>query len=250
MQVAGRLKKRFDFGFLLYEPPHVSGEALVVLLVTTLLHLLYLLVLQRGYRAGDLSVVYPLARGTGPALSMLGAILLLDERPPLTALIGAALVISGVVLLTWRTDTDRSRTSTAAVGYGILCGMVIAAYTICDKFAVSNLKVPPPLIPVCFNLGIAAMLSPYAWRNRPKVRTEWKNHKREIVAIAVLYPAAYLMVLMAMVFTPVSYVAPAREIGILFGAVLGTRLLGEERSLRRLLAAGIMVAGLIVLALA
>ena len=81
------------------------------------------------------------------------------------------------------------------------------------------------------------------------VRAEWQAHRREALVVAVLSPLAYILVLTALVFTPVSYVAPAREIGILIGVIFGARLLAEGHARRRLLAAGAMVLGIVALAL-
>jgi len=83
---------------------------------------------------------------------------------------------------------------------------------------------------------------------KEEIGPTWRRAKREIVAVAVLCPLSYILVLTAMVFTPVSYVAPAREISILFAALMGTQLLAEEDAARRLAAAAAMVAGIICLA--
>ena len=103
---------------------------------------------------------------------------------------------------------------------------------------VSNLDVAPLLLPFLFNFGITLLLGPHALRNIERTKSEWRNHRRSIVAIAAMYPLAYILVLTAMVFTPLSYVAPAREISILFGALAGSRFLGEVYTVRRMVAAG------------
>lgn len=218
--------------------------------LSSVLHLLYFLVLQEGYQVGDLSLVYPLARGTGPTLATAGAILLLGERPSALTLSGTALVVAGVILLTW--SGCRSETAARprkAIVFGFLCGLLIASFTVCDKYVVDQLGMSPLLLTMLFTLGVSVMLTPHAFRRWPEVRRDWTDRRREIFGVALLYPGAYLMVLLAMQFTPLSYVAPAREISILFGATMGTRLLGEGNSLRRILAACAMVAGLFVLML-
>jgi drug/metabolite transporter (DMT)-like permease len=91
------------------------------------LHSLYFTALQRGYAEGDLSVVYPLARGTGPALSVLAAVLVLGERPGALALVGAALVVGAVWSLAFAGHRAPSRT---ALGFALLTGATIAAYTL------------------------------------------------------------------------------------------------------------------------
>jgi uncharacterized membrane protein len=93
------------------------------------------------------------------------------------------------------------------------------------------------------------LLTPVAMTRRKEASALWRAHKPEVLGVAVLSPLSYILVLMALVFTPVSYVAPAREISILIGAVMGARLLSEENSTRRLVAAGAMVIGIVALAL-
>src|SRR5205085_7932072 len=81
------------------EPPHLGSVQLTFIVGSALLHLAYFLLLGQGYRVGDLSLVYPLARGTGPLLSTAAAVLLLGERPSALALCGAALVGLGIIVL-------------------------------------------------------------------------------------------------------------------------------------------------------
>jgi drug/metabolite transporter (DMT)-like permease len=99
------------------------------------------------------------------------------------------------------------------------------------------------------NLGRAVVMTPVALRSPAELRATWRRARREIVGVAILCPLAYILVLTAMVFTPVSYVAPAREISILFGALIGVRLLDEGDALRRTLAAAAMAGGIVCLAL-
>ena len=104
------------------------------------LHTGYFLLLNQGYRVGDLSLVYPLARGTGPLLSTLAAILFLGERPSVIALVGAFLIIGGVMVLAGNLARLRQSGTRAAVGYALITGLFIAAYTLWDKQAVSRFR--------------------------------------------------------------------------------------------------------------
>jgi drug/metabolite transporter (DMT)-like permease len=133
--------------------------------------------------------------------------------------------------------------------YGILTGAFIAAYTLWDKQAVSVLLIPPLLQDWSANLVRAALLSPLAMRRREEVGAVWRAHKPEVIGVALLTPLAYILVLSALVFTPVSYVAPTREISILIGTAMGAHLLAEGDTPRRLFAAGAMVLGVVALAL-
>ena len=213
------------------------------------LHSAYFVLLNQGYRSGDLSLVYPLARGTGPLLACIMAIVFLGERPSLIALLGALLVVGGVVLLSGNPARLRERADQKAVRFALITGVFIAAYTLWDKQAVSAFGIAPLVLDWGANVGRAVLLAPLALKYSDETMIEWREHKDEAIIIAVLIPLAYMLVLTAMIFTPVSYVAPAREISILVGAVLGARLLGEGDARRRLAAAGAMVLGVIALAI-
>ena len=212
------------------------------------LHAAYFVLLNQGYRVGDLSLVYPLARGTGPLLSSIGAIWLLGERPSALALSGALLIIAGVVVLTSNPKSLRQSGVKTAVLYALVTGLFIAAYTLWDKLAVSRFAVPPLILDWGANLGRAIFLTPLSVRYPQETRVEWREHRYEAIGIAVLAPLSYILVLTAMQYTPVSYVAPAREISILIGTAMGTRLLAEGDGRRRLIAASTMVLGLVALA--
>ena len=217
---------------------------------TAVLHLLYFVVLQRGYRIGDLSLVYPLARGTGPTLSTILAVVILNERPSLPTIVGLVFVVAGVLLLTWRSGPRESDGRTrAAIKWGFLCGVCIASYSVWDKYAVSELNVPPVLLELFGNFGVCLLLTPHALSRRDDVRRVWRTHRKEVIGVAILAPLSYILVLTAMSFTPLSSVAPSREISILIGAILGARFLGEAHTRRRVIAAGAMVCGVVLLAL-
>jgi drug/metabolite transporter (DMT)-like permease len=212
------------------------------------LHTAYFVLLHQGYRAGDLSLVYPLARGTGPLLSTIAAIMFLGERPSPVAFMGVLLIVGGVSVLTGNLTRLRYGRNRAAVGYALITGLFIAAYTLWDKQAVSRLAIAPIVLDWGANVGRSLLLTPYALKYSDDAVNEWREHKFEAIAIAILIPLSYILVLTAMRFTPVSYVAPAREISILIGTVMGARLLAEADAPRRLGAAGAMVLGVVALA--
>ncbi len=250
------------FSTLLYAPlavaavviqkPDFTPLTLLFILGSAALHLVYFLVLQKGYQVGDLSLVYPLARGTGPMLSTVAAIIIFAERPSLLALAGAALVVVGVFLLA---GGQRLLTSNLglrgrkAVSFGLLTGTLIAGYTLWDKQAVSVLLVPPLLLDWASSLTRATLLAPTALRNWNVVKATWRDYRKETLIVALLNPLSYLLVLTALTFSPVSYIAPAREVSILIGVLLGARFLDEEEPLRRLGAAALIVLGVVALAL-
>lgn len=217
--------------------------------VNAALNVAYFIFLQRGYRAGDLSIVYPLARGTGPVLATLAAILIFGERPTALAIAGAMSIALGVVVLTGDPRKLRQRGVGTAVGYALLTGVTIAAYTLWDKRGVSGLLIPPIVYEWGSNIWRVLILAPFAIPRWAEIDAEWVANRTAALTVAILSPLAYMLVLTALAISPVSYVAPAREIGILFGVVLGARSLAEADPARRSLAAVLMVGGVIALAL-
>ncbi len=216
---------------------------------SAVLHTAYFVLLNEGYRAGELSLVYPLARGTGPLLSSVAAIIFLGERPSVAAIAGGLLIVGGSITLAVHPARLGQAGFRKAVTFALSTGTFIAGYTLWDKQAVSAFAVSPVLLDWGANTGRALLLTPFALRHWDKARIEWQLHRREAIGIALLVPLAYILVLTAMQFTPVSYVAPAREISILIGTVMGTQLLAEQDAGRRLVAACAMVLGLTALAI-
>lgn len=232
---------------LLYLQPALDIWALGFIFGSGLIHTAYFLSLQRGYGHGDLSLVYPLARGTGPLLAVLGAILAFGERPSLAALAGAALIIAGVLTLSGL--GHRRAQPGQAVFYGLLTGALIAGYTLWDKYTLSGLLVAPLVLDWGSNVTRTLLLTPYAWRRQAQVRQQWREHRGAVIGAGVLCPLSYILVLTALAFTPVSYVAPARELSIVFGVLLGAQLLAEQQFKRRLTAAMMIVLGVIALSI-
>ncbi len=215
---------------------------------TAVLHLLYSLSLQAGYRAADLSLVYPVARGSGPLLSFAGAVLLFGERPGPLALAGLLLIIAGIVLIA---DLHHSVRRSALPGlmWGALTGACIAAYTLNDGWAVKILGISPFVIDFAGNSFRVMVLSRQALSDRPELAREWRAYRRPVMTVAALGPLGYLLVLFAMRRAPISHVAPARELATLVGTWFGARLLGEQAAAQRLAGALCIVAGVVSLAL-
>ena len=209
------------------------------------------LCLQRGYRTGDFSLIYPLARGTGPLLSTLAAIVILHERPSVLAIAGGIVIIAAVFFLTGGTrllHQDRAHLRNA-IKYGLITGVLIASYTIWDRRGVHALAIPPVVYDGGTAFTVLVLVTPFAIPRWTEVTRHWREHQRYIFGMALLSPVAYVLVLTAMTFTPVSYVAPAREVSIVIGAFIGARYLKEADGRRRIGAALAMAAGVIALAL-
>lgn len=217
-------------------------------IVSGALQIVYLFLLQRGYRKGDVSVVYPLARGTGPLLAVVFAMILFAERPGPVALAGAALVIAGVVVTGLSPDRARAADNRAGVLYGLAIGVLIAIYTIWDGGAVTAGGMPPVGLywgSVVFQF---LLLAPLGLHSRRGLVATARRHWIAIVTFAVLSPLAYILVLIAFQLAPVSIVAPAREVSVVLVSLAGWLFFREPDPVRRLIGAGIVLAGIALLA--
>jgi drug/metabolite transporter (DMT)-like permease len=219
------------------------------LLATGLLHLLYTESLLRGYRAGDLTMVYPLARGTGPLLSFLGAVVLLHEHLSLLAATGAVLVSFGILLASGGFSAVRDSHNHAGIFWGVVTGCTIAGYTLVDGYSVKTLLLSPMLVEYAGNLFRLIVLSGGAYRRRSVLLPEYSKWWREASGIAVLTPIGYILVLFAMRLAPISHVAPVREMSMMIGMYFGARFLGEGHVVRRLIGSAFIAGGVAALAL-
>jgi drug/metabolite transporter (DMT)-like permease len=219
----------------------------LALSLTALLHVGYSLMLQAGYRASDLSLVYPLARGSAPLLSFFLAVTILHERVTWISVFGVFLIVIGIVLVSGMLN-EAHQAPRAGILFGIGTGMFTAAYTINDGWAVKILLISPFIVDYSGNLVRALVLSPSAWRDRVRVRREMAEFRRAVMVVSVLGPLGYILVLFAMRLAPISHVAPARELATLIGTYFGARLLKEKAAPTRLAGALAIVMGVVSLA--
>ena len=231
---------------LVHTPWHPGARSWLALVATALLHLAYSLALQAGYRAADLSLVYPIARGSGPLLSFAGAAWLLGERPGWIPVLGVLLVVGGIALVA---DLGRSRQHSPRAGilWGLLTGTCIASYTLNDGWAVKYLVISPILVDYSGNLFRAVVLAPRALTNRTQMRQEIREFGRAALVVGALGPLGYILVLWAMTIAPISHVAPTRELATLVGTYFGGRLLREPAGWNRVAGALSIVLGVICL---
>lgn len=220
--------------------------------VSGLIHSAYTVTLQRGYASGDISVVYPLARGTGPALSVALAVILFHEWPGPLGLIGAGVVILGVLIiaLSSRPGAGGRHHPLAGVVLGIATGLLIACYTLWDAHAVTGVGVYPITMMWLSSVTQTACLAPFAWRDRGRLATVFRRFRWEALVVSVLSPVAYILVLFALQRAPVSLVAPTREVSVVLVSISGSLLFGEPALARRVSGAVVVLAGVACLAVA
>lgn len=234
-----------------------------------ILHVLYFITLLRGYRKADLTVVYPLARGSGPLISSAVAILFLGEHLTLIGGVGVLAVVGGVFLIAGGPRLLRSlRQMTPdnalsggqevthhsgivrirkGIFYGLFTGLFIAAYTVLDGYTVKVLLLSPILVDYFGNFIRIGLLLPALLRDTAATRGSWKKEWKYAFIVGAISPISYVLVLYAMQNAPLSHVAPAREVSMLFAALIGGHLLDEGDRIQRLLGALCIAAGVIAL---
>lgn len=206
-----------------------------IVLASAIVHVSYFLTLLRGYRSADLTVVYPVARGSAPLLSAGVALLLFGEQLSGLGAGGVLMVVAGVFLIAGGPGLFRAANDGAArrrvwlgIGWGAATGVQIAGYTLIDGYAVKILLLSPILVDYFGNLLRVPILLPLVWRERATLPALWRTQWRAALLVATLGPIGYVLVLFAMQQAPVSLVAPAREVSMLFAALLGGTLLRER----------------------
>ena len=236
--------------------PHWNATEWAFVAVSGVLHVLYYVILLRGYRRADLTVVYPMARGSGPLLSSMVAIFLLGERITAFGLLGIAAVVAGVFLIAggparFRAAQDPAKKAMLrrGIAYGLLTGVFIASYTVVDGYAVKLLLMSPILLDYLSNFVRLGFLAPAVLRDRPAAADLWRRQWKYALVVAAISPIGYVLVLYAMQVAPLSHVAPAREVSMLFAALIGGRLLGEGDRALRIAGAACIAFGVMTLAL-
>jgi drug/metabolite transporter (DMT)-like permease len=219
---------------------------------TWCVHLIYFLALGRGYRDADLSLVYPFARGTGILLVPVAGVVLLGESVSLGAGLGIALVLAGVLRVGFAGQDGglASALRSRGLAYALLTGLAITAYSTIDARGVQYVN--PLLYMYLLTTSATIGLRPIIARDHPQeaFTNEWRINRWEIVIGGLLQFAAYALVLAALRLSPVSYVAPFREVALVAGVILGIVVLREPGARPRLLGAAIISAGAITIALA
>ena len=222
-----------------------------VLFLSGLIHLGYNLCLQKGYQKADLSVAYPVARGTGPLLSTMGAVLLLGETPTGHGVAGLALVVVGIGLIATQGDLSAFRRPRGLEGvpWGAATGGLIASYTVVDAYAVKALAIPPVVLEWLNDLFRVFALGPLAISNRRAVLDALRGHWRVAILVGLLSPLSYILVLAALSDgAPLSLVAPMREMSMMIGALMAMAILRERVGIFRIAGCGAVIAGVTLLA--
>ncbi len=209
---------------------------------------IYFILLTFTYRRGDLSLVYPVSRGSAPLFILAGGVLLLAEGVTAPGYVGIGLIVAGIAAVAW--PGRGARVTAAAVALSISTGAAIAAHHVCYKWALGFI---PPYAAIYMAWSIAAAtLGVYCLATRPFFAAARYLYGRILpaVAVGVIAIVGFLCALVALNMTFVSYVGAARNVGMIFSVIFGAQLLGEGARWRRLAGAGAITAGVVLIALA
>lgn len=216
--------------------------------VSAALHIVYSLTLQAGYDRAELGVVYPVARGTGPLLTILFAMLFMGERLTPVAMLGACLVVAGIFVVTGHPATH-GRAPFKGMLWGVATGAAIAGYTLWDGYSVTTLHLAPVSYYASTLLLQSLIMTPNALRRGHRIRAAIRVDAVPILVVAVFSPLAYVLVLTAMLSAPLALVAPLRESSIIIGSLLAYWLFREDHLARRIAGAVVVLAGIAAISL-
>lgn len=245
----------------LYDPDSLKNITPIGWLVIALsapIHVFYGQVLQIGYKKSDYSIVYPTARGTGPLITVLSAVLILGDWPSFWGWIGIILILGAIVLLAMPQKTDKNTQSLrirSGIFWGALTGCFIAGYSFCDAWAVQQTTGLTPMSFYFPSIAVRALVfAPFIimhanWKEESKEILTTPRLQKALAVVTVGSPLAYILVLYAMTMAPLAYVAPSREVGMMIGVVLGGLLLKEKLSTTRLMGVIGMTLGVILVGL-
>ncbi|MBT8367603.1 MAG: DMT family transporter [Deltaproteobacteria bacterium] len=232
----------------------VTAVGWICIIATGILHALYFWFMGGAYERGDLSLVYPLSRGSGPLLVPILAVIFLQEQISLTGAAGIVQVVLGIYIIHLKSFTVDSffeplRAIRGGASLWALCtGGTIAGYSLVDKVGVS-LVYPPAYIYLMFVISLL-LLSPYVLtRERAALKLEWQINRGPILIDGFLVLFTYMMILFAFRLSKVSYVVAAREVSIVFSALLGIFWLKEAHAPQKIAGSVLIALGVVFIGL-
>ena len=221
----------------------------LIIILSGAIHAVYYVILLKGYKVAPLSIVYPVARGTGPLISSFLALWIFDEKLTTYSFLGITLIIFGVISLSFAGQDYKNIDKSFSKGiiWGVFIGLSIATYTLVDAYGVKTLEINPLYFDYFTGLSRTIVLLPFVIFKIKDVKFTMKKDFKILAFVAFFSSFGYILVLTAMRLAPVSHIAPAREVSMLFGAFLGGKMLNEGHLKKRLIAASFIVAGVILL---
>jgi drug/metabolite transporter (DMT)-like permease len=218
--------------------------------VSVLIHLFYFAALIESYRAGDMSQVYPIARGSAPLMTAVATSALVGEQLGPFGWGGIALLAIGVLLISLRGGRDFARLDRRAVGFALFTAVTVCAYSVVDGLGARSAGNAVAYSVVLF-VGIGPVMAVYALARRgPALFGMMRAHWHTGLAGGALQFGSYGVAIWAMTLAPIAIVAALRETSVLFGAVIAVVVLKEPLRANRVIAAVLIVIGLVLMRLA
>ena len=219
------------------------------LIASVIVHLCYFASLIESYRTGDLGQVYPIARGSAPLMTAAATTVFIGEKLSLIGWTGILLLVAGVLLLSARGGRELAEVDRRAIGFALFTALTICAYSVVDGIG-ARLSANPNAYSVWLFIGIAVVMLPYAiYRDGPDVIPAMRRFWRRGFAGGALQLLSYGIAIWAMTAAPIAIVATLRETSVLFGAVIAVVVLKEPLRAARIVAACLIVCGLILIRL-
>ena len=217
------------------------------LVASVAIHLIYFASLIESYRTGDLGQVYPIARGSAPLMTAAATTVIVGERLSLVGWTGILALVAGVLLLSARGGRDLAIVDRRAIGFALFTAITVCGYSVVDGIG-ARASANPNAYSVCLFIGIALMMVPYAlYRDGRDVMPAMHLYWRRGLAGGALQFLSYGIAIWAMTIVPIAVVAALRETSVLFGAAIAVVLLKEPLRAVRIVAALMIVCGLILI---
>ncbi len=234
-------------GIALFFLPTVLSEAWPFLVLSVATHFAYYAVLLNAYQHGDLSQVYPIARGCAPALVGIGAWIFAAESLTTIEIIGVLVVSGGILSLAWRRRGRTGPGEMKAIGFALLTALTIAIYLLADGMGVR--RSGNALTYICWLMLLDAMplLAFTLWRRRGRIRESFAPRLRLGAFGGVIAAISYGITIWAMGVAPMAHVVAVRETSVIFGAAIGTLILKEPFGRYRIAAAAVVASGAVLL---
>jgi drug/metabolite transporter (DMT)-like permease len=227
-------------------PEHAAWPWVIA---SVLIHLVYFAALIESYAAGDMGLVYPLARGSAPLMTAVAAAALVNERLALLGWLGITVLAAGVLLLSLRGSRELAKVDRRAIGFALLTAVTICAYTVVDGIGARVAGSAHAYTAAMF-AGIGIVMAGYALARRGRtVMTLMVRHWALGVGGGTMQVTSYGIAIWAMTVAPIALVAALRETSVLFGAILAVLFLKEPLMPARVVAALLIVGGLVMIRL-
>lgn len=231
----------------------ISFKGWFYIILSAAIEAFYHLLLGGAYQCGNISLVYPISRGFGILMSSVFAVIFLGERMVVSGLVGIALIMLGIYIIHLKSlkkiYEPLAELKGKASKLALLTGLTTASYSLVDKLGVEHVATIPYVYLVF--LICVILLTPYmVIKKKEIVKLEWKLNKISVVIVSILYMISYLMVLIALKYSPLMYVSSVREISVVFTCIAGLFLLKEGYGRNKLLGAAVIFLGIVAISIA